>query len=95
MTVRRSDYGAIVLEGACPVEDAEPLLQLLQTAPGAALNWTQCRQLHTAVLQIILASGTSPTGQCGDSWVADFFRPETDPNGNPRLNLQRRIAPPG
>lgn len=81
MTVRRSDNGAIVLEGVCPVEDAEPLLQLLQTAPGAEMNWTQCRQLHTAVLQIILASGRSPTGRCGDSFVADFWAPKPTQTG--------------
>jgi hypothetical protein len=81
LTVRRSDNGTIVLEGICPVEDAEPLLQLLQIAPGAAVNWTQCRQLHTAVLQIILASGMSPTGQCGDPWVADFWAPKLSQTG--------------
>ena len=33
MTVRRSENGTIVLDGACPVEDAEALLQLLQATP--------------------------------------------------------------
>ena len=33
MTVRLGDNGAIVLDGVCPVEDAEPLLQMLQTMP--------------------------------------------------------------
>ena len=33
VTVRRDDSGTIVLEGVCPVEDAEPLLQLLQATP--------------------------------------------------------------
>ena len=58
MTVSRSDNGMLVLDGACPVEDAETLLQLLQATPGAAVDWTQCRELHTAVLQVILATGT-------------------------------------
>ena len=30
MTVRCSDTGIVILEGACGVEDAEPLSQLLQ-----------------------------------------------------------------
>ena len=56
MSVRRDDGGTtILLVGKCPVEDAEPLLQLLQATPGAPLDWTQCGQLHTAVLQVILA----------------------------------------
>ena len=40
MTVRRSDNGTIVLDGICPVEDAEPLLQLLQATPTAGIDWT-------------------------------------------------------
>jgi len=76
MTVRRSKDGTIVLEGVCPVEDAEPLLQMLQNMPTAGIDWTQCNQLHTAVLQIILASGTPSIGPCGDAWVAQWLGPE-------------------
>ena len=70
MTVCRSDNGTIVLDGTCPVEDAEALLQLLQATPTAEIDWTQCRQLHTAVFQVILASGAATIGPCGDAWVA-------------------------
>ena len=56
MSVRRHENGTIVLEGDCPVEDAETLLQMLQATPGVPLDWTQCSQLHTAVLQVILAA---------------------------------------
>ena len=76
MTVRRSDNGTLVLEGVCPVEDAEPLLQMLQNMPTAGIDWTQCRQLHTAVLQVILASGIAPIGPCGDAWVAEWLAPK-------------------
>jgi hypothetical protein len=75
MTVHRGDNGVIVLDGVCPVEDAEPLLQLLQTMPAAEVDWRPCRQLHTAVLQLVLASGTAPTGPCGDVWVAQWLAP--------------------
>ena len=60
MTVRRGDNGMIVLDGVCPVEDAEPLLQMLQTMPAAGIDWTQCRQLHTAVLQLDRGVGQGP-----------------------------------
>ena len=40
MTVRRSDNGTVILEGACAVEDAEPLLQMLQATPTPAVDWT-------------------------------------------------------
>jgi len=76
VTVRRSDYGTLVLEGVCPVEDAEVLLQLLQTGPAAALEWTKCRQMHTAVLQVILASGIVPRGPCGDALVSQWLAPK-------------------
>ena len=78
MSVRRDDSGAIVLDGVCPVEDAEPLLRMLLTTPAAGLDWTRCSQLHTAVLQVILAAGV-PVGPCGDAWVGQWIasdRPE-------------------
>jgi hypothetical protein len=73
MTIRRTDNGTLVLEGVCPVEDAEPLLQMLQNMPAAKIDWRQCRQLHTAVLQVILAAGIAPVGPCGDAWAAEWL----------------------
>ena len=81
MTVRRSDNGTLVLEGVCPVEDAEPLLEMLQNMPTAGIDWTQCRQLHTAVLQVILASGP-----CGDAWVAEWLAPKLPKTGDRGLS---------
>ena len=70
MSVRRGDDGAtIVLDGRCAVEEAEPLLQLLQASPAACLDWRQCTHLHTAVLQVILAAQPQLIGHCGDAWV--------------------------
>ena len=76
MTVRRSDTGTVILDGVCAVEDAEPLLQMLQATPAAVVDWTRCRQLHTAVLQVILASGIAPIGPCGDAWVEQWLAPK-------------------
>jgi hypothetical protein len=69
VSVRLSDSGTIVLEGNCTVEDADPLLQLLQAAPAAPLDWTTCRHLHTAVVQVILAARPALIGRCGDRWI--------------------------
>lgn len=80
MTVRRGDDGTIVLDGICQVEDAEPLLQLLQARPTAGIDWTHCRQLHTAVLQVVLASGRVPLGPCGDLWVERWLAPNSSRN---------------
>jgi hypothetical protein len=76
MTIRRSDTGIVILDGVCSVEDAEPLLAMLQAIPAAVIDWTACRQLHTAVVQVIMASGIAPIGPCGDGWVAQWVAPE-------------------
>jgi hypothetical protein len=81
MTVLHDDTGAIVLDGVCPVEDAEPLLQMLQTMPAAEVDWRRCRQLHTAVLQLVLASARVPIGPCGDAWVAQWLAPKLPQKG--------------
>ena len=64
--------GTVILAGDCPVEEAEPLLQLLQKLPRPVLDWTECRRLHTAVLQVILAASPRLTGRCGDPFVAEW-----------------------
>lgn len=69
MSVHQSDGGTIILEGGCPAEDAEPLLQLLQATSEARLDWAECGHLHTAVLQVILAARPLLIGPCGDPWV--------------------------
>ena len=82
MSVRRDDSEAIVLEGVCPVEDAEPLLRMLQTTPAAAVDWTRCSQLHTAGLQVRLAARIVPAGPCGDAWVGRWVaRDRLDADG--------------
>jgi hypothetical protein len=72
VTVRSAGNDKIVLEDRCPVEDAEALLQLLQSRAPTEVDWTRCSHLHTAVLQVILASGSVPLGPCGDTWVRQW-----------------------
>jgi hypothetical protein len=73
VTVRRAADGAIMLEGSCPVEDAEPLLQMLLASPGSAVDWTACGSCHTAVVQVLVAAGVRPLGPNGDPWVARWL----------------------
>jgi hypothetical protein len=70
VTVRRLENGTIMLEGDCTMEEAEPLLQMFQDVPRPTLDWTACTQLHTAVLQVVLAARPALIGPCGDPWVA-------------------------
>jgi hypothetical protein len=72
VSVCRGNDGTILLEGVCPVEDAESLLQMLQATPAAPLDWTRSNHLHTAVLQVILATRPTLVGRCGDPWVAEW-----------------------
>jgi hypothetical protein len=62
MTVTVSPSGTIELSGACPVEDAEVLLQHLSSAPGATVDWTACESAHTAVIQVMLVARVRPVG---------------------------------
>jgi hypothetical protein len=72
VSVRRDHNGAIVLEGVCSVEDAEPLLQMLQITPAGPLDWRRCGLLHAAVLQVVLAARIAPAGPCGDPWIQQW-----------------------
>ena len=76
MTVTRRDPETIVLTGACPVDDAEPLSQMLLETPAAAVDWRPCVSLHTAVVQVILAAGPVLVGPCGDVWIEKWLAPE-------------------
>lgn len=52
------DGTLVRLEGDCHVEDAEALLRLVVANEGAAADLSQCRHLHGAVLQVLLAFRT-------------------------------------
>lgn len=54
----RLDGGVIRLEEHCPVEEAEPLLELLQGDGSRTLDLSGCRSVHTAVLQLLLVCRT-------------------------------------
>jgi hypothetical protein len=69
MTVRVDSAGVIVIEGQSPVEDAELLLQYLDADPGARVDCSRCEVMHTAVLQVLLASTPPIVGRCGDRFV--------------------------
>lgn len=75
MTVRLDAGGAIVLEGICPVEDAEPLQRLLLEHPDAAVDWRLCDAAHTAVLQVLLLARPAITGPARATFLQHFFLP--------------------
>ena len=56
MTVLKSADGILLLEGACPSDDAETLLQHLTASPQATVDLRNCLSIHTAVIQVLLAA---------------------------------------
>ena len=74
MTVKR-DGDVIVLDGECQAEDAETLLEHLQARPSgqrATVDWSACNRLHTAVLQVLMATAPEIRGACGDAFVREW-----------------------
>jgi hypothetical protein len=56
MTVLKSAEGILLLEGACPSDDAEVLLQHLTGSPPATVDLRNCQSIHSAVIQVLLAA---------------------------------------
>ena len=56
MTVLKSTEGMLLLEGACPSDDAEMLLQHLTASPMATVDLRHCQSMHSAVIQVLLAA---------------------------------------
>ena len=50
------------LQGVCTVEDAEPLVQWLLAHPGGNVEMKDCENLHSAVLQTLLAGQAKCVG---------------------------------
>jgi hypothetical protein len=73
MTVTRHDPQTIVLAGPCPVDDAEPLLQMLLETPDAVVDWRACQSPHTAVVQVVMTAGPALIGPCGDAWTETWL----------------------
>ena len=78
MTVRSSAQGSIVLEGACPSEDADALVQHLLASPEAAVDWRACEAAHSAVIQVLMAAKRRlvgpPAGEALRAWVEPSLR---------------------
>jgi len=74
VTVQMSMNDVISLEGACPSDDAERLLQYLSLHPAALIDWRSCESAHTAVIQVLMAARPRlvgpPAGQVLQQWVA-------------------------
>jgi len=79
MTVRTPEAELIVLEGTCPSEEAEMLLQRLLATPEAVVDLRRCESLHAAVIQVLLAAKPSlqlpPTDTALGTWLRALLLP--------------------
>ena len=77
MTIKLSADGMIILDGICPSEDAESLLQYLSAGAATLVDWRTCESAHTAVIQILLAARPKllgpPAGRALQEWVAPLL----------------------
>jgi hypothetical protein len=73
MTVTLAPDGVILLRGVCPIEDAEALLRRLSDAPGATVDWSDCEQAHTAVIQVMMAGSANVVGTPVDPFLRDHI----------------------
>jgi hypothetical protein len=74
MSVRLAN-GVIILEGDCPVDEAESLLELLLANPGASVDWSACGRLHTAVVQVLLVTRPPMEGEPGTPFLRQWIDP--------------------
>jgi len=74
MTITISPTG-VELTGACPVEDAEILLQHLLSAPLAPIHWSACDSAHSAVIQVLLVAKARPQGSPNCPFLRDHVGP--------------------
>jgi hypothetical protein len=65
----------VYLRGECRVEDAEPLLALLQSAPGRLVDLSGTGHLHAAVVQLLLAFRPPLAGPAADDFTARWLMP--------------------
>jgi len=69
------DGTVVRLTGNCRVEDAEPLLAMLQAQGQRSVDLSEARQLHTAVVQILLAIRPEIRGRSLDPFVRTWIEP--------------------
>ena len=63
MTIELTDSGTILLKGVCPSDDEEMLLQHLQSAPGATVDWSACESAHSAIIQVLMVARPKLSGR--------------------------------
>ena len=80
MSVRR-DGQVIHLEGDCSVEQAETLAGVLESETGAKVDVSQCRHLHSALVQALLRFKPQIEGVSENPFIRDMITPALTTSG--------------
>jgi hypothetical protein len=70
----RIDDDVISLDGHCSIEEAQPLFDALRDVDEPIFDLEHAQTLHTAVVQLILASTGRVRGAPADRWLAACLR---------------------
>lgn len=71
----RFGKNSVTLEGACTVEEALPLLEYLQEHGKAKVAMRTCTHLHSAVLQVLMATRPTLSSVPEDEFLALWLVP--------------------
>lgn len=71
----RLDGNVVILEGACRVEDAEPLLGWLRADRARMVDLAGAEHLHAAVLQVLMALRPAIRETARDDFLRDWVAP--------------------
>jgi len=74
MPIRYED-GLARFEGACAVDEALPLAEWLEATPGARVDLAGCAELHTALLQLLLAARPGLAAAPEDAFLRRWVAP--------------------
>lgn len=91
MTVEFHGDATIALVGACPIEEAEPLLRHLLDRPHATVDWRGCDSAHAAIIQVVMASGAKLIGPPRDIFLARFVAPVIAENATSERHLPSEL----
>jgi len=81
MTIRREGR-TIRLAGDCPLEEAEPLFNLLESDSTPVVDVSGLRSLHTSVLQVLMVFRPTLVGSSENEFVDTWVLPAvTTPRG--------------
>lgn len=70
MPIRYADSGPALFSGRCAPEEADALLQWLRETPDPSADLAACDDLHTALLQLLLAARVRIAAPPPDPWLA-------------------------